>query len=91
MRHLLRTLGVLSVLELVSIAVLFANLISLHLRPVTVAIGPIHGALYLAVIVTALLGRDLRLRTRLWALVPLLGGVLTLVNVRAEHVRLLAR
>jgi hypothetical protein len=91
MRHLLRTLGVLSVLELVSIAVLFANLISFHLRPVTVAIGPIHGALYLTVIVTALFGRDLRLRTRLCALVPLLGGVLTLINIRTEHVRLRAR
>ena len=87
MRPLIRALGVLSILELVSIAVLFTNLITLHLRPVTIAIGPIHGALYLAVIVTALFGRDLRLRTRLCALVPLLGGVLTLINVRTEYVR----
>lgn len=87
MRPLIRALEVLSILELVSIAVLFSNLITLHLRTVTIAIGPVHGALYLAVSVTALFGRDLRLRTRLCALVPLLGGLLTLINVRTEHSR----
>jgi hypothetical protein len=84
MRPLLRALEVLSVLELASIAVLLANLVTVHLPGLASALGPIHGTLYLAVAVTALLGRNLLLRTRLLALVPVLGGVFTLVNVRRE-------
>jgi hypothetical protein len=84
MRPLLRALDVLSVLELLSIAVLLLNLLTVHVDGVASALGPIHGALYLAVAVTALFGRDLMLRTRLMALIPVLGGVLTLMNVRRE-------
>lgn len=84
MRPLLRTLEVLSVLELLSMAVLLINLVTAHVDGVASVLGPVHGALYLAVAVTALLGRDLLLRTRLLALVPVLGGVFTLINVRKE-------
>jgi hypothetical protein len=87
MRPVLRALEVLSILELVSIGVLLLNLTTLHLRPVTAAMGPVHGALFLAVAVTALFGRHLLLRTRLCALIPVLGGLLTLVNVRHERRR----
>lgn len=84
MRPLLRALEVLSVLELVSVAALLVNLATVHVDGVASALGPAHGALYLAVAVTALLGQGLMLRTRLLALVPVLGGVFTLVNVRRE-------
>lgn len=84
MRPLLRTLEVLSVLELASVALLLANLATVHLPGVASVLGPVHGALYLAVAVTALFGRGLMLRTRLLALVPALGGIFTLVNVRHE-------
>ncbi|MEV0892703.1 hypothetical protein [Promicromonospora sp. MEB111] len=84
MRPLLRTLEVLSVLELVSIVLLLGNLATVHVDGVASALGPAHGALYLAVAVTALLGEGLLPRTRLLALVPVLGGVFTLVNVRRE-------
>ena len=84
MRPLLRTLEVLSVLELVSVAALLVNLATVHADDVASALGPAHGALYLAVAVTALLGQGLLLHTRLLALVPVLGGVFTLVNVRRE-------
>ena len=84
MRPLLRALDVLSVLELLSIAVLFGNLVTVHLPGVAPIPGPVHGALYLAVAVTAIFGRGLLLRTRLLALVPVRGGVFTLVNVRYE-------
>jgi hypothetical protein len=83
-RPLLRALGVLSILELLSIGLLLANLLTIHLPGVASALGPVHGALYLSVAVTALLGRGLALRTRLLALVPVLGGIFTLVNVRWE-------
>jgi hypothetical protein len=84
MRPLLRVLGVLSVLELLSIAVLLGNLVTVHIDGVASLLGPVHGALYLAVAVTAVLGRDLLRRTRLLALIPVLGGVFTLINVRKE-------
>jgi hypothetical protein len=67
MRRLLRVLEVLSVLELASIAALFGNLLTVHLPGLASALGPVHGTLYLAVAVTALLGRGLLLRTRLLA------------------------
>ncbi|MBO3094422.1 hypothetical protein [Cellulomonas dongxiuzhuiae] len=84
MRPLLRVLDVLSVLETLSVLVLLGNLVTVHADGITSALGPVHGALYLTVAVTALLGRDLQLRTRLAALVPVVGGVLTLRNVRRE-------
>lgn len=84
MRPLLRALEVLSVLELLSVVVLLVNLATVHVEGVASALGPTHGALYLAVSVTALLGQDLLPRTRVLALVPVLGGVFTLVNVRRE-------
>ncbi|MFB4352621.1 hypothetical protein RAC69_05685 [Microbacterium sp. LS_15] len=87
MSPLLRTLEALSALELLSILVLLGNLLTVHREGVASVLGPVHGVLYLAVAVTALLGRGLLLRTRLMALIPVLGGVLTLVNVRTESRR----
>lgn len=84
MRPVLRVLAALSILELASVLVLLLNVSAMQVHAVTVTVGPIHGALYLAVGVTALFERRLRLRTRIGALVPVIGGVLTLINVRAE-------
>jgi hypothetical protein len=84
MRPLLRALEVLSILELLSVVVLLVNLATVHVEGVASALGPTHGALYLAVAVTALLGQGLLPRTRVLALVPVLGGVFTLMNVRRE-------
>ncbi|MFD3683807.1 hypothetical protein ACFWTE_03145 [Nocardiopsis sp. NPDC058631] len=84
MNALLRTLSVLSALELLSVLVLLVNLATVHHDTLTGLLGPTHGALYLAVAVTALLGRGLTVRTRVGALLPLLSGPLTMVNVRRE-------
>ncbi|MBQ1082394.1 hypothetical protein [Nocardiopsis sp. B62] len=84
MNGLLRTLAALSALELVSVLALLANLVTVHDDTVSSVLGPTHGALYLAVAVTALLGRGLTARTRIGAVVPLLSGPLTVVNVRRE-------
>lgn len=84
MRPLLRTLEVLSALETVSVLVLLGNLATVHADGVTSTLGPVHGSLYLAVATTAQLGRDLLPHTRVLALIPAVGGVLTLVNVRRE-------
>lgn len=87
MRRVLRVLEVLSILELASIGVLLVNLATVHVDGVASVLGPVHGALYLAVAVTALFARGLRARTRWMALIPVAGGILTLVNVRAERRR----
>jgi hypothetical protein len=55
-----------------------------HDRSLTSALGPVHGSLYLAVAVTALLGRGLEARTRVLAVIPLLSGPLTMHRVRQE-------
>lgn len=89
-RSLLRALEILSVLELLSIAVLLGNLLTVHHPAVSSAIGPVHGALYLAVAATSLLGRRLLLRTRLLALIPVLGGMFALWMVRVERARVSA-
>jgi hypothetical protein len=44
----------------------------------------VHGALYLGVVMIALFGRGLATRTRVYAVLPLLSGPLTLVQVRRE-------
>lgn len=85
MRRVLRVLAASSILELASVLVLLLNVSAVHLHAVTATVGPIHGALYLVVGVTALFARRLRLRTRLGALIPVIGAVLTLINVRAEE------
>lgn len=87
MSPLLRTLAALSVLELVTVALLLGNLATVHDDAVTSLLGPAHGATYLAVATTALLGRGLAGRTRAGALVPAIGGLLTLLNVRREAAR----
>lgn len=84
MRPVLRVLEVLSVLELASILILLLNLATVHIAGVASVLGPVHGALFLAVAVTALLARGLLPRTRWMALIPVAGGILTLVNVRRE-------
>jgi hypothetical protein len=84
MTPLLRVLGVLSLLELVSVLLLLGNVLTVHDEAVTALLGPAHGAMYLAVAVTALLGRGLEIRTRVLALVPVLSGPLTMRQVRRE-------
>ena len=69
-RGVLRALSVLSLLELLSIAILLVDLATAHWRPITASMGPIHGAAYLSVAVVALFGRGLMLRTRFMALIP---------------------
>jgi len=84
---LLRTLSILSLLELISVLALLVNLATVHDSTIASMLGPVHGAFYLAVAVTALFGRGLSTRTRAYAVLPLLSGPLTLVQVRRETTR----
>ena len=71
----------LAVLETLSLVVLVTNRLTLDLRPLAAALGPVHGAFYLAIVLGAVL---LRLGTRsvLLALVPVVGGLLVVRAAR---------
>jgi hypothetical protein len=87
MSPLLRTLAALSVVELLSVLTLLANLATVHNETLASILGPAHGALYLAVAAVALLGRGLTTWTRIGAVIPVVSGPLTMVNVRREAQR----
>lgn len=69
-------LRVLGAVELVSVLVLLGNLATVHDPAVAGAVGPLHGMVYLAVLVTALTLARGRHRVWLLALVPAVGGLL---------------
>ena len=75
-RRVTRVLVVLAVLELLSLAVLLINLATAHLRPITQTMGPVHGAVYLGVVMIALLAPGLRKRDRMLGCLPVIGGAL---------------
>ena len=70
-RTLLVALGL---LELVTLAALLVNLVTVHDPVVARILGPVHGAVYLVVALVALLSPGLRWSTRLLGLLPVVGG-----------------
>ena len=60
MTGLLRTLGVLSALEFLSVVALLSNLVTVHDSDVARVLGPVHGALYLCAGVTRFWAAALR-------------------------------
>jgi hypothetical protein len=71
-----RALRLLGAVELVSVLILFGNLATVHDEAVASAVGPLHGMVYLAVVVAALAVARGRHRIWLLALVPAVGGLL---------------
>ncbi|MEV7805699.1 hypothetical protein AB0O28_22395 [Microbispora sp. NPDC088329] len=69
-------LRVASAVELGSLAVLLANLATVHLAPVSSLAGPLHGCAYLVVVVAA--ARDGDLTGKVLAWLPGIGGLLVL-------------
>ncbi len=82
----MRLLAVAAVVEAVSLLVLLANRLTLHLDPVTWLTGPVHGTAYLVVIGATLLLPGASRAARLLALVPGVGGALALRRLRREAV-----
>ena len=68
---------VVPVLELITLLVLLANLVTVHDQRVAAAIGPIHGCAYLGTIVLALMTEKAGARARWLSLVPGVGGFLS--------------
>lgn len=77
-------LVVLAVAELLTLAVLLVNLATVHIRPLTQTMGPIHGAVYLAVAMIAVFAPGLRVRDRVLGCLPVVGGILALRASRPE-------
>lgn len=75
-----------ALVELVTVVVLFANLATVHLRPVTSLIGPTHGCAYLVIVVATWRNEQAGTAARLLALLPGIGGFLVLrhLNSRTE-------
>jgi hypothetical protein len=77
-----RALRAAAVVELVSLVVLLGNLVTVHLRPVSSAVGTIHGCAYLLVIGLVLAREGAPRAARLLTLVPGVGGTLALRRLR---------
>ncbi|WP_423462257.1 hypothetical protein ACO229_17250 [Promicromonospora sp. MS192] len=69
-------LRVLGAVELATVLVLLGNLATVHHPGLASAVGPLHGMVYLAVLVTAASLARGRHRVWLLALVPAVGGLL---------------
>lgn len=67
--------------ELVTLIVLFANLATVHLKPVTSMIGPTHGCAYLVIVLATWRNGRAAAATKLSALVPGIGGFMVLRQV----------
>lgn len=66
----------LTIAETVTLIVLLVNLVTAHNTGLTSTVGPIHGLLYITVIIVALLIPKLPNRIRLIAAIPAIGAPL---------------
>ncbi|MCI0384045.1 hypothetical protein LJ221_06485 [Streptomyces sp. CNQ085] len=77
----MRILRIAAGAEAATLAVLLANLLTVHARPVTSLAGPLHGTAYLVVIAAAW-QTTTAAGARWYALVPGIGGLLALRRLR---------
>jgi hypothetical protein len=69
--------------ESLTIAVLLANLATVHADPVAGIVGPVHGTAYLGVVALVLAIPGSSRKARWLAVVPVAGGWLALRELRA--------
>lgn len=86
-RVLFVVLLVLSIIEIATLALLLMNLTLLHVRPIAQLIGPVHGAVYLVVVMIAVFAPGLRRRDRALGFIPVVGGALAVLRLRRERKR----
>lgn len=78
----MRTLRIVAAAEAVSLAVLLANVATVHAEPITALGGPVHGASYLAVIACTWLTDAATPGARWLAAIPGVGGLLALRRIQ---------
>jgi hypothetical protein len=81
-RRVLLLLAVLAVLELATLGVLLVNLFTVHARPITQAMGPIHGAVYTTIVVIMIFAPGFRVADRILGCIPVVGGAIALARGR---------
>ncbi|MFF5109204.1 hypothetical protein [Streptosporangium sp. NPDC000509] len=63
-------------MELATLVLMLANIVTVHLPEVSRVLGPVHGLAYTATVITAILVMDGRRRVWMLALIPGIGGLL---------------
>lgn len=79
-RRSMAVLTALTALEIATLATLLINMWTEHDRVVTQTVGPIHGVVYVAVVLCAAVARGMRLRERIFGAVPVVGGLLAVIS-----------
>lgn len=74
------------IVETLTLVVLLVNLVTVHDDRVTSTVGPIHGLLYVAVIIAVLLVPGLSNATRMIAAIPAVGAPWAAWRMRREPV-----
>ncbi|MEU1542499.1 DUF3817 domain-containing protein [Actinacidiphila glaucinigra] len=64
--------------ELISLTVMLANVLTVHLRPISSLMGPTHGCAYLFVVIATWRYKHASVGAKTLALVPGAGGMLAL-------------
>ncbi|MFC4855058.1 hypothetical protein [Actinophytocola glycyrrhizae] len=80
-----------AVVECVSLVVLLANLVTVHLPVITSLGGPVHGMAYLVVVVATLRDPAASGAAKVLALVPGIGGLLVLRLSRGDSATMASR
>ncbi|WP_343298472.1 hypothetical protein [Streptomyces sp. SID335] len=79
-----RTLRIAAVVEAASLVLLLANLLTVHARPLSALLGPLHGTAYLVVIASTWMLPCTSTRAVRWrSVAPGVGGLLVLRRVEA--------
>ncbi|WP_433833313.1 DUF3817 domain-containing protein [Actinoplanes sp. CA-015351] len=71
-----RALEIAALAELLSLTILLLNLATAHFPAITSLGGPVHGCAYLCVVILTLSNPAATRRTRLFAVIPGIGGLL---------------
>ncbi|WP_020076371.1 hypothetical protein [Cryocola sp. 340MFSha3.1] len=71
-----RILQIVGTIELATLVVLLANLVTVHLPELSRVLGPVHGLAYTGTVITAVLLSKGRHRVWLFSLIPGVGGLL---------------
>ena len=82
-RH--RLLDLLALAETATLVILLVNLVTAHAHGVTASVGPLHGVLYVAVVVLALFDSRLHGWHRLIAIIPGIGAPILLWLLRSKR------
>lgn len=80
-------LAVLAILELLTLGALLVNLATMHLRPITQLMGPIHGAVYLVIVVIMIFAPGFKPFDRFLGCLPVVGGAVALLRAKRVQQR----